>query len=127
MEVYWQAIDKYMKHDNPPLAPPPITCLNVAVSRTNIPFPLSLQHDFGPELEEATKAIKAKTIQPLPIIPLTMTNEQLYFHFLKDLAALQPPGVTVDDKTANSLFRFLCAKRDARIKTLSKDKTTKST
>ena len=126
VEAYWLAIDKYMKHDDPRLAPPPITCLNVAITKNNIPFPLSLQHDFGPELDEATKAIKAKSIQPLPIIPLTITNDQLYPHFLRDLAALQPPGVTVNDDMAKGIFGFLTAKRDTRIKRLTKANTTKS-
>ena len=127
MDAFWQAINKYMTYNDTKLAPPPKSCLNVAVTKNDVPFPLALQHDLGPpEKDPETIATKAKSIQPLPIIPLTMTDEELFPHFSQDLAALQPPGVVIDDETIRRLFDWLITKREERLKKLTKIKSTKN-
>ncbi|MCJ1235799.1 hypothetical protein MMC14_003770 [Varicellaria rhodocarpa] len=114
---YWLAIDKYMTHKNLDLAPSPISHLMVGVtSNNNTPYSLALQHDFAPEVNEATKTIKAKTIQPLPVIPLTMTDDDLYPHFCKNLAALQPSGIIITDDDAKGIWNYLMRQRQDRLK-----------
>ena len=107
-----------MTHKNVDLAPPPISHLMVGVTKANIPYPLVLRHGFEPEDDETIKAIKAKTIQPLPVIPLTMTDDDLYPHFCQDLAALQPPGVVINDEDAKGIWNYLMKQRKDRLKKL---------
>ena len=117
-DSYWLAIKKYMDHDKLNLAPPPISHLLVGVTEDNVPYSLALQHDLV-RVSEARRAIMAKTIQPLPIIPVTMTDEELFPHFCQDLVALQPPDVVVSNDTARDLWDSLRDQRKERLRKMS--------
>ena len=118
-EAYWLAIDKFMKHNNPRLAPPPISHL-VGITQDNVPYPLALQHELVYE-DPVTRAEKAKSIQPLPVIPLTMTDDELKVHFTHDLMALQPSGVVLETATIDRLWDNLQSERKVRLMKMEED------